>query len=82
MALRLHRVLLAVAAVLLLPEAARACPVCFGSADSHLLDAARAGVLAMAALTVIVLALFGAWFLRLARLETTHSPREDAGERP
>lgn len=69
MDLRLHRLLLALGAVLLLPEAAAACPICFGPTESHLIDSARLGVLAMAALTVCVLGVFAAWFLRLAKLE-------------
>jgi len=54
--------------LLLLPSAADACPICFGSAQSALLDGARLGVLAMVAVTISVLAAFGAWFLRLRRL--------------
>ena len=69
MDLHLRRLLLVLVAVLLLPETAAACPICFGSADSPLLDAARLGVVVMAALTVCVLGAFGAWFVRLARLE-------------
>jgi hypothetical protein len=46
-----------------------ACPVCFGAADSPLIDAARLGVLVMVAVTLTVLAAFGAWFLKLRRLE-------------
>jgi hypothetical protein len=58
-------------AAVLLPEAAAACPVCFGSVESPLLDSARLGVLAMAGLTLCVLGAFGAWFVRLARLEAS-----------
>ena len=59
-----------------LPEAAHACPICFGATDSPLVDAARLGVLAMAAVTIGVLTAFGAWFVRLAKLESTiHNPR-------
>ena len=77
MDLRLRRVLPVLAAALLLPEAAAACPICFGGVDSPLLDSARLGVLAMAALTVGVLATFGAWFVKLARLEAEQSARDD-----
>ena len=69
MDLHLRRVLPVVAAAVLLPDTVAACPICFGSVDSPLLDSARLGVLAMAGLTVCVLGAFGAWFLRLARLE-------------
>lgn len=82
MDLRLHRVLPAVAAVLVLPEAAWACPICFGGVQSPLLDSARLGVLAMAGLTVCVLGVFGAWFVRLARLEAAHRPQDEGGQLP
>jgi hypothetical protein len=45
-----------------------ACTICFGNADSPLLDAARIGVLTMVGVTVCVLAGFARWFVRLARL--------------
>jgi hypothetical protein len=44
-----------------------ACAVCFGAADSPMLDAARLGVLAMAGFTVAMLGAFGMFFLRIAR---------------
>ena len=56
-------------AAVLLPESAAACPICFGNVESPMLDSARLGVLVMAAVTVCVLAAFGTWFVRLARLE-------------
>jgi hypothetical protein len=64
------RALLAFAIVtaLLTPAVADACPVCFGSAHSALLDSARLGVLAMVGVTLAVLGAFGAFFLRLRRL--------------
>ena len=52
-----------------LPRAADACPICFGAGDSALLHGARLGVVAMAAVTVGVLAAFGRWFLKLRRLQ-------------
>jgi hypothetical protein len=60
---------IALVVVVLVPRAAGACPICFGAADSALLHGARSGVLAMAAITVIVLAAFARWFLRLRRLQ-------------
>lgn len=69
MDLRPRRLLPVLAAALLLPETAAACPICFGNVESPMLDSARLGVLAMAALTVCVLAAFGRWFVKLARLE-------------
>ena len=89
MDLRLHRLLPAVAALVLLPGSVEACPICFGGVDSPLLDSARLGVLAMAGLTVCVLGIFGAWFVRLARLEAAaeanahqHEDARAASERP
>ena len=69
MDIRLRRVLPAVALLALLPASADACPICLGSAESPLLDAARLGVLAMVLVTVCVLGAFAAWFVRLARRE-------------
>lgn len=60
------------------PGEALACPVCFQGVDSPLLDSARAGVLAMAAVLVGVLGLFARWFVRLARFEA-EATREDDG---
>jgi hypothetical protein len=52
-----------------LPRAVDACPICFGAGDSALLHGARLGVVAMAAVTVGVLAAFGRWFLKVRRLQ-------------
>jgi preprotein translocase subunit SecG len=60
---------IALVVVVLVPRAASACPICFGAADSALLHGARSGVLAMAAITVIVLAAFARWFVKLRRLQ-------------
>jgi hypothetical protein len=68
-------------ALLLVPEAAYACPICFGNTESPLLDAARLGVLAMAGMTIGVLGVFGAWFIRLAKLESTASTQQDVEPR-
>lgn len=57
------------AGAVLLPRLAEACPICFGAADSPLLDGARLGVLAMAGITVGVLAAFARWFLKLRQLQ-------------
>ena len=70
------RSLLLVVAIVLVPDLAQACPVCFQGVDSPLLDSARAGVLAMAIVLAGVLGAFGRWFVRLARLEA-ESTRED-----
>jgi hypothetical protein len=53
-----------------------ACAICFANADSPLLDAARLGVLVMAAVTCGVLAGFAHWFRRLARLSAATSDRD------
>lgn len=74
--MRLRRLLPAVA-ILLVPEAVEACPVCFQGVESPLLDAARAGVLAMAIVLVGVLGAFGRWFVRLARLEAEAAVKEE-----
>ena len=71
---------LVVLAVLLAPAAVHACPVCFGAADSPLLDSARLGVLAMVAVTLVVLGAFAAFFLRLRRLAVTHGEAERSVE--
>lgn len=55
--------------VVLAGPAAFACAVCFGAADSSLLSAARAGVLVMVGITLLVLGGFARWFLLLRRLE-------------
>ena len=81
MDLRLHRLLPAVAAVLLVPTAATACPICFGATESPLLDSARLGVLAMAGVTAGVLGAFAAWFLRLAKLEAEQLAADEEQER-
>jgi hypothetical protein len=54
-----------------------ACTMCFANADSPLLDAARLGVLMMAAVTSSVLVAFACWFKRLARLSS--QPRPGSG---
>jgi hypothetical protein len=44
-----------------------ACPVCFGAAESPLIDAAKLGVLAMLAITLAVQAAFAGFFLYLRK---------------
>lgn len=82
MAVHLRRVLPSVVvALLLFPEAAAACPICFGGVESPLLDSARLGVLVMALVTVSVLGAFGAWFVRLARIQSTTHDHQHSGLR-
>lgn len=58
------------------PSAALACPVCFQNAESPLLDSARLGVVVMAGITLCVLGAFGAWFLKLRRLQQDAADEE------
>lgn len=69
LAVRHSRTILTFAGAVLLPRLAEACPICFGGGDSGLLDGARAGVLAMAGVTVSVLAALARWFLKLRQLQ-------------
>ena len=72
MGMRLRGVLLVLTITAALSADVEACPVCFQGVDSPMLDAARLGVLAMAAVVTGVLGVLGAWFVRLARLESQH----------
>ena len=57
----------------MIPDIVIACTACFANADSPLLDAARLGVLLLAAVTSGVLFAFACWFRRLARLSSQAS---------
>lgn len=65
--LSLIRELPVVAAILLVPRAASACPVCFGTGDAPILRGSNAGILALLVVTLTVLAAFGAFFRALAK---------------
>jgi hypothetical protein len=54
-------------AVVAVPRAALACPVCFGQNDSPMAFATNAGVIAMLGVVVAVLASFASFFIYLAR---------------
>ena len=54
-------------AVLLLPRAALACPVCFGQNDTPMGNAVKAGVILMLVLVGAVLAGFAAFIIHLNR---------------
>lgn len=54
-------------AILGVPRAALACPVCFGQNDSPMALATNAGVIAMLIVVVAVLASFASFFIYLAR---------------
>lgn len=64
----LHKVIgLLVLALLLAPDTARACSVCFGNSDSKLTQGMLAGVLVLLFVVVAVLGGFVALFIYLAR---------------
>ena len=59
---------LATFALLAVPRLALACPVCFGSADSAQTKATQAGILALLAVTVVMLSsIAGFFFIYLRR---------------
>ncbi len=64
-----RRIVLLVAAGLLLPRLASACPVCFGAADGPILEGSNMGILALLIVTLAMLVAFGAFFYTLARRE-------------
>jgi uncharacterized membrane protein YjjP (DUF1212 family) len=64
-----------VAGILLLPSVSSACEVCYGAADSSVIDATRTTILFMFAVTGAVLASFAAFFIRLIRLSMIHGRR-------
>lgn len=43
------------------------CPICFGASDAPMAQAMNWSVLTLLAITVVVLAVFGSFFVRLAR---------------
>lgn len=65
-----------------------ACAICVGGADGPLLDAARLGVLVMVGVTVVVLAMFARFFLRISKngdsphFENTDKHWVENGDRP
>jgi hypothetical protein len=62
------KTVLATIVVLAIPELALACPVCFGNPDSAQTRAAQAGILALLAVTVAMLAsIAGFFFIYLRR---------------
>lgn len=48
-------------------ESVLACPICFGAADSPMVDAVKGGILVLLAVTGVVLASFAAFFVHLMR---------------
>jgi hypothetical protein len=54
-------------ALLAVPRAALACPVCFGENDSPLTSAMRIGVFFMLGIVAVVLAGFASFFIYLMR---------------
>ena len=62
------RTAIATFALLAVPRLALACPVCFGSADSPQTKAAQTGILALLAVTVVMLSsIAGFFFIYLRR---------------
>jgi heme/copper-type cytochrome/quinol oxidase subunit 2 len=55
------------AASLLLPQAALACPSCYGNAEGPMIDAARVGMYLLLGITLAVQGSFVAFFLYLRR---------------
>jgi hypothetical protein len=49
-----------------------ACAVCFGAPDSPQTRALQAGILALLAVTAVILGAFGAFFLYLRRRQKIH----------
>ena len=65
------------AALLAIPRAALACPVCFGQSDSPLANAMNLGILAMLGVIVAVLAGFATFIIHL--ISTRPSGGADVG---
>ena len=62
------RIALTTIALLTLPRLALACPVCFGNPDSAQTKAVQAGILALLAVTVVMLSsIAGFFFIYLRR---------------
>ena len=56
------KIALATTGLLMIPRLALACPVCFGNADSMQTKGAQAGIMALLAVTVAMLASIGGFF--------------------
>jgi hypothetical protein len=66
--LGLARVLAMAAAIVIgSSSSAFACPVCFGAEESHLIDGAKLGMLALLGITLSVQGAFAGFFLYLRR---------------
>jgi hypothetical protein len=63
----LHRAILTIVALAGAPGTALACPVCFGATDGPLLHGSNMGILALLAVTLLMLSAFGLFFAHLAR---------------
>lgn len=69
------------AAVLLIPRAALACPVCFGQSDSPMASAMNLGIFALLGVIVAVLGGFAAFMLHLGRREQLATRGDEPGNR-
>lgn len=72
--------ILASAAILLLPELAGACAVCYGAAEGDMIDGARASILFLLGLTYLVLG-GGIGLVLVARRRAGGSETEGEEER-
>lgn len=69
------RYIILTAALLAIPRAALACPVCFGQSDSPMANAMNLGILALLGVIVAVLGGFATFMVHLGRRErlTAHA---------
>lgn len=72
----MRRTLLFVAATLLFPRFASACPVCFGASDGPMLAGSNMGILALLVVTLAMLGAFGTFFYTLLRREARSAAAE------
>jgi hypothetical protein len=66
------------AALLVVPRAALACPVCFGQSDSPMANAMNLGILALLGCIVAVLGGFATFMVYLGRRERTFARTGEA----
>jgi len=69
----LHQVTLT-ALMLFLVVPSIACPICFGDKDSQTTQAAAQSILVLLGVTMGVMGSFGAFALRIRRLQRMHTP--------
>jgi hypothetical protein len=74
------KIALATIVMLAIPGLALACPVCFGNADSPQTKAAQAGILALLAVTVVMLASIAGFFFIYLRRRIRMVEESNGGE--